>query len=210
MSSRTRIKICGITRLADALHAVALGADALGFIFAPRSPRRVAPEAARAIVAALPPFVTPVAVVVNETPEAVRALLEATGCRVAQLHGDESPEYLRELGVPAIKALPIWTPDDLAPAARYPAARAILLDTRVDGAFGGTGRPFDWSIARAICADSRPIILAGGLTVENVAEAVRVAEPYAVDVSSGIEVSPGVKDPARMAAFIAAVRATAA
>ncbi|HOS44354.1 MAG TPA: phosphoribosylanthranilate isomerase, partial [Armatimonadota bacterium] len=197
---RTRVKICGITHADDARLAVVLGADALGFLFYPPSPRAVTPAAARAIIAELPPFVTPVAVVVNEPPAAVRALLADTGCRVAQLHGDEPPAYLDELGCPAIKSLAIGGEADVPAVDAYRGARAILLDARVAGQRGGTGVSFDWRLARAARACGLPILLAGGLTPDNVAEAIAIAAPYAVDVSSGVERAPGRKDAEKLRA----------
>ncbi len=204
---RTRVKICGITHADDARLAVALGADALGFIFYPPSPRAVTEEAARVIIAGLPPFVTPVAVVVNEPVVVVRALLAETGCRIAQLHGDEPPAYLSELGYPAIKSLAIGGEADIQAVEAYREARAILLDTRVAGQRGGTGVTFDWRLARAARSCGVPIILAGGLTPENVADAIATANPYALDVSSGVECTPGRKDPEKLRALFAAINA---
>ena len=201
-----RVKICGITNLEDALLAAELGADALGFIFFPRSPRYLTPAAARAIIDALPPFVTPVAVVVDEPAEAIEEIMAKSGCRVAQLHGQEPPAMLECLRWPAIKAVSVSSADDLTALERYPAARAFLLDTRVEGLHGGTGKTFDWTIAREARRYSKPIILAGGLTPENAAEAIRVAAPDAVDIGSGIERSPGRKDVERMRALFDAIR----
>ncbi len=204
---RIRVKICGITNAEDAGLAVALGADALGFIFYPRSPRYLTPAAARAIIDALPPFVTPVAVVVNEPVAAVREMLTQSGCQVAQLHGDEPPAYLDDLGWPAIKGISVGSEADLQSLAAYRTARAILLDTRVAGQRGGTGETFDWRLARTSQRCGRPIILAGGLKPENITEAITVADPYAVDVSSGVEREPGRKDHARLRALFTAISA---
>jgi phosphoribosylanthranilate isomerase len=205
MRPRIRVKICGITNLADAQQAVELGADALGFIFYPGSPRYVSPSRARAIVDVLPPFITPVAVVVNASVANVSELMAVSGCQVAQLSGDEPPEYLERLAWPAIKSLAIASLQDLAALVRYRAARAILLDTKMHGVYGGTGMTFDWSVARAALDYGRPIILAGGLTPENVGEAIRIATPSAIDVGSGLETEPGKKDPERMRALFAAL-----
>lgn len=205
-----RVKICGITNLEDAELAVALGADALGFIVFPRSPRCVSPAAARAIIDRLPATVLPVAVVVNETVDAARAIMAESGCRVAQLHGQEPPAFLDALGYPAIKALSVATQADLAPIPSYAHAAAILLDTKVAGQHGGTGVAFDWTLARTAQEFGQPIILAGGLNPENVAEAIRVAQPCAVDVSSGVEREPGRKDPEKLRALFAAIRAASA
>ena len=203
---RVRIKICGITNADDALLAAALGADALGFIFYAQSPRCVTPAAARAIIELLPPFVTPVAVVVGEPADAVQALMARTGCRVVQYHG-ENPG---ELHCPIIKAHSVSSLADLDALYGHPYARAFLLDTKIAGQYGGTGQPFDWTIARQAKEYGKPIILAGGLSPENVGEAIRIAAPHAVDINSGIERAPGRKDPERMRAVFAAVEETTA
>jgi phosphoribosylanthranilate isomerase len=200
-----RIKICGITNDADARLAVDLGAHALGFIFYPRSPRYITPDAARRIILGLPPFVTPVAVVVNEPAAALHEIMTTSGCQVAQLHGAETPAYLAALPWPAVKGVSVASLQDLEGLDAYTAARALLLDTKVEGVHGGTGATFDWGIAREAKRCGRPIILAGGLTPENVVEAIAVAVPDGVDVSSRIECEPGRKDHARMRAFFAAV-----
>ncbi|MHB9024307.1 MAG: phosphoribosylanthranilate isomerase [Armatimonadota bacterium] len=206
MLTRIRVKICGITQPDDALLAAEFGADALGFIFYPKSPRYVTPEAAREIIERLPPFVTPVAVVVNETAEEIHRVMTISGCQVVQLHGDEPPELIETLTWPAIKSCAVSAPDDLAPIARYPLARAILLDTRVAGQYGGTGQTFDWTIAREARRYGKPIILAGGLTPDNIADAIRAGEPWAVDVSSGVEQEPGKKDPEKLRRLFVAIR----
>jgi phosphoribosylanthranilate isomerase len=205
MTARVRVKICGITNREDALLAVELGADALGFIFYPRSPRYLDPAAARAIIDVLPPFVTPVAVLVNESAATIADIMRRSGCRVAQLHGDEPPALLETLAWPVIKGLPVAAPADLVALDRYPAARALLLDTKVAGQYGGTGATFDWTLARDAKACGRPIILAGGLTPDNIADAIRVAHPHAVDLSSGVELSPGKKDPEKLRRLFAAI-----
>src|SRR5512147_1110044 len=197
-----RVKICGITRLEDALAAAELGADALGFNLWPGSRRCVRPEVAREIAACLPHFVTAVGVFVNQPPEEVRRLAAAAGVAALQLHGDEPPADCEGLGLPVIKSFRIAGPADLAALADYPSAAAVLLDSRTEG-FGGSGRAFDWELARR-APGRRPVILAGGLTAENVAEAVRAVRPWAVDVASGVESSPGVKDRERMARFLRA------
>jgi len=195
-----RVKICGITNYEDAHLAVELGADALGFNFYEKSPRCIAPAAARKIIASLPPFVTPVAVVVNEP--AVAELLARTGCRVAQVHGDPG-----SVTYPLIRAVPMAARDDLAFLRDPAGACAFLLDAKVPGLHGGTGRTIDWTLAREATAFGTPIILAGGLNPDNVAEAIRVAAPYAVDLNSGVESSPDKKDPERLRAAFAAIRA---
>ena len=202
---RLRVKICGITTPEDAVAAAEAGADAIGLVFA-ESPRRVTPARARAILAALPPFVTPVALFVNSPVEVIRELCGSLGVRTVQLHGDEPPDLARHLaGFSVIKAFRIESAADVAALRGYPAA-AYLLDSRVEGRRGGTGVAFDWRLA-ASATRHGPIILAGGLTPENVAEAVRTVRPYGVDTSSGVEREPGRKDPAKVRAFVAAARA---
>lgn len=205
---RVRIKICGITRLEDALAAAELGADALGFNLWPGSPRFVPPEAARAIVSRLPPFVTPVGVFVNQPRAEVMRLAAAAGVALVQLHGDEAPPDCEGLGLPVIKAFRVAGPEDLEAIPAYRSAAAVLLDSRSDG-FGGSGRAFDWGLARR-AAGARPLILAGGLSPGNVARAIRAVRPFAVDAASGLESSPGVKDREKMALFVRAAQEASA
>jgi len=201
-----RIKICGITNLDDALLAADLGAHALGFIFYPKSPRCVSPEAARQIIAHLPPFVAAVGVFVDEEAGVVQDLAAKVGLDWVQLHGAESPDYCRSLGRRVIKGFRIRDRDSLPPLTAYQgAAQALLLDTYKKGQVGGTGEIFDWHLAREAKGYGR-IILAGGLTPENVAQAIAAAQPEAVDVASGVEAAAGRKDPARVRAFFEAVR----
>lgn len=199
-----KVKICGITNAADAHRAVEYGADALGFVFHPDSPRRVSVAMAREIVASLPPFVTAVGVFVNETIDRVREVRTRAGLDLVQLHGDESPEAVSALGPSAIKTIRVQGVESFARLVEY-APRAFLLDAHADAAYGGTGQKFDWDLARWV--EDIPVILAGGLTPENVAEAVRTVRPFGVDVSSGVEAEPGLKDPARLKAFIANAKA---
>jgi phosphoribosylanthranilate isomerase len=204
----TRIKICGITRPEDAAAAADAGADAVGFVFYPPSPRAVAPARAAEIVAVLPPFVTSVGLFVNATREAVLSTLAAVPLDLLQFHGDEPPEYCGQFGRPFLKAVRVRPAIDLLKYARSYAgagrARGLLLDAYVDGTHGGTGRTFDWSIIPGGLA--LPVILSGGLSPGNVGQAVRQVRPAAVDVSSGVESAPGIKDPAKITAFIQAVR----
>lgn len=197
--SPVRVKICGVTRLDDALLAASLGADALGFNFWPGSKRFVDPDAARAIVDRLPPFVTAVGVFVNQPPTEVLATAARAGLSTVQLHGDEPWEDVNGYPIPAIKALRLAGPESLADAHRY-RVRALLLDAPSAG-FGGSGATCDWALAREVAARST-VILAGGLGPDNVAAAVRAVRPWAVDVASGVESAPGVKDPDRLARFI--------
>lgn len=199
-----RIKICGITRVEDALAAAAVGADAIGLVFYDRSPRRVTVEQAALIVAALPPFVTVVGLFVDAPVPAVEDVLRRVPLDLLQFHGDEPADYCDHFARPYIKALRM-KPDLLLTRAiqDYATARGILLDSYVEGVPGGTGRTFAWS---AVPDDlKKPIILAGGLDAGNVAAAIDAVRPWAVDVSGGVEVARGVKDPALMAAFVAAV-----
>lgn len=208
--ARLRMKICGITNLEDALLACELGADALGFIFFSQSPRAITPRAARTIIDELPPYVTPVAVVVNESVAAVSEIMAVSRCRVAQLHGEEPPDYLERLAWPAVKGFSVATTQDLDVMGRYTLARGFLLDTKVAGQYGGTGMSFDWRLAREAKKFGRQVILAGGLSPENVAEALLIAQPDAIDVGSRVEREPGRKDPERLRALFAAVNAATA
>jgi phosphoribosylanthranilate isomerase len=199
-----RVKICGITNPDDALAAAAAGADALGFNFWPRSPRYLAPARAAAIIAKLPPFVTPVGVFVDEAPVRVRQMAARAGVRAVQLHGEETPKSVAALAngsLAVLKAFRVGSRFRTARLRAYRGAAAFLLDAEVKGRRGGTGRAFDWSVARRARRFGR-ILLAGGLTVENVADAIRAARPYGVDVCTGVERKPGVKDHARLREFI--------
>ncbi len=195
-----RVKICGITNLADAEAAVRFGADALGFIFYKKSPRYIDPREAGGIIEALPPFVTKVGVFVNETLDEVRRAREEASLDRVQLHGDETPEYCSELGSGVIKAFRIRVRADIEKLALYDVP-AYLLDTYREGTPGGTGETFNWEIAVEASSERR-IILSGGLNAENVAMAIKTVRPYAVDVSSGVEAAPGKKDLEKMKKFI--------
>lgn len=199
-----KIKICGITELDDALHAVDCGADALGFVFYERSPRAITPDKAQAIIAQLPPFVTVVGLFVNEDPRIIRDVVDHCRLDVIQYHGDETPETVQMAPRRVIKALRVKTASSLAGHEEYQVS-ALLLDTWVANAYGGTGETFNWELAASV-ARQRPVILAGGLTQKNVALAIEAVRPYAVDVSSGVEAAPGRKDPQKVAAFIHAVK----
>jgi phosphoribosylanthranilate isomerase len=204
--SAVRIKICGVTRVEDALGAARLGADAIGFNFWPESRRHVTPAAARAIIERLPPLVTTVGVFVNQPEAELRAIADESGIQVFQLHGDEPPDLCSRLPLPVVKAIPVDQVRTLSRLLSYEVA-AFLLDTPSRG-YGGTGQPFDWSLAQGV-SEVAPVILAGGLNPDNVAEAIRAVRPYAVDVASGVESSPGVKDLALLARFVAAARKAA-
>lgn len=197
----TRIKICGITRAADAELAASLGAWAVGFVFWPRSPRAVDVATARRIVRDLPAFVTAVGVFVDQPPEHVDAVAREVGLGLVQLHGSEPPEYLDALHARAMKASTLADADALD---RWPARVTVLLDAHDPVRRGGTGTAIDWTHAAAV-ARRRPIVLAGGLGPENVADALRIVAPAAIDVSSGVESAPGIKDAERMRALFDAV-----
>jgi phosphoribosylanthranilate isomerase len=200
-----RIKICGITRTEDARIAANLGVDALGFIFCSKSPRCISPADARAIIETLPAFVTRVGVFVNETAETIMAIARECGINTIQLHGQEPAELIRQLPLPVIKAFGVGASFDLNELDHYPTA-GYLLDTWDNGASGGTGRTFDWSVARRAVNQGRTVILAGGLGPTNLLEALDEVQPYAVDVNSGVEVRPGEKNPHKMREAIRIVK----
>ena len=200
-----RVKICGITRVEDALAAAAAGADAIGLVFYAKSPRAVDIEQARVILAALPPFATTVGLFVDAERSELERILASVPLDLLQFHGDESVQQCEAFGRPYIKALRVKAGDDIAAqVARYPSAQGILLDAYVEGVPGGTGEAFDWSLIPQTL--SKPLILAGGLRPDNVAEAVSRVRPYAVDVSGGVEANKGVKDVEKVGAFIRAAR----
>ncbi|MDE2485492.1 MAG: phosphoribosylanthranilate isomerase [candidate division NC10 bacterium] len=200
-----RVKMCGITSDDDAWAAVEAGADALGFIFVEGTPRYIEPEAAAAIVARMPPFVTTVGVFIDRTADEIERIMRASGLSLAQLHGNESPAECRRLPVPFVKAIRVRDERDLEVLRIYPQARAFLLDTYVADRPGGTGRTFPWEIAAKAARQTR-VILSGGLTPDNVALAVAHVRPYAVDVCSGVEASPGRKDYQKVREFIEQAR----
>jgi len=203
--SNVRSKICGITRIEDALAAAEAGADAIGFVFYAKSPRAVDVRQARAIIAELPPFVTTVGLFVNASRCELNEILEVVPLDLLQFHGDETPQDCEGFHRPWIKALRVRPGDDLEAACRlYAGARGILLDTYVPGVPGGTGEAFDWSLVPARL--SKPIILAGGLDAQNVGRAIAQVRPYAVDVSGGVEQAKGIKDAVKIEAFMRAVK----
>lgn len=203
---RTRVKFCGITRQADADAAVALGVDALGFVFAPGSPRRVATESAQRIRQSLPPFVAAVILVMNQPQAEVAEIIAAMHPDFVQFHGEENADFCMSFGRPYFRVVPMGDgPQALREVAQaHPQARALLLDSHARGLRGGTGERFDWS--RPLEVVRQPLILAGGLHPGNVAAAIEHLRPFAVDVSSGIEQAPGHKDSGKMADFLRATR----
>jgi phosphoribosylanthranilate isomerase len=202
-----RVKICGITRLQDLHAACEAGADALGFVFYEKSPRHLSVDAAAALVREVPPFVQAVGLFVNADPAFIERVLEAVPLDLLQFHGDESPADCARHGRAWIKAVRVNRDTDLLKcAADFDAARGLLLDAFVPGVPGGTGERFDWSLIPAHLP--KPVILSGGLTPDNVAEAVRTVRPWAVDVSSGVEAAKGIKDAHKVAQFIARAKAS--
>lgn len=198
------MKICGVTRASDAQLAAALGASAIGFIFWPQSPRFVEPDVAREIVAGLPPGVVPVGVFVDQPASQVRDIATRVGLGAVQLHGHESVEYAAALREPVIKAVSVREGFTAAALDVIPAAMTVLLDAHDPVTRGGTGRTIDWTLATAAAA-RRPLMLSGGLNPDNVRDAVRAVRPYGIDLSSGVESSPGVKDHDRLRALFDAL-----
>ena len=200
----TAVKICGVTRIEDALSAAHSGAHAIGLVFYRPSPRYVGVEQAAAIVRALPPFVTPVGLFVDATADEVRDVSSRVGVQLIQFHGAESPEFCAQFSLPYMKAVRVRPEVDLLQYARdFHGAHALLLDAYREGLHGGTGATFDWALIPPSLP--LPVVLSGGLNPDNVREAVRRVKPWAVDVSSGVEALKGIKDPAKIAAFISGV-----
>lgn len=202
----SRAKICGITRLEDAELAVSLGAWAIGFIFHPESPRYIEPREAGAIIRLLPKDTLSVGVFVNSSHRDIEKVRKATGIKALQFHGNEPPDYCKNWNIPVIKAFRPQVPSDIEPIGRYSNLTAYLIDAAAGPrVWGGTGQLSNWELA-IDAKEFGKVILSGGLTPENVQEAIRTVHPYAVDVSSGLEVSPGVKDPQKMNDFFRALR----
>jgi phosphoribosylanthranilate isomerase len=204
---QVKVKICGITNLPDAKAAAEAGADVLGFVFYDKSPRSISCEAATAIIRELPPFVIKAGVFVDAPEDTVLRAIRECGLNLLQFHGEETPDYCLQFGIMSMKAFRIRDAASLQALREYP-TEAWLLDAYTPGKLGGTGEAFNWDLAREAQTWGRPIFLAGGLNPENVAEAIRRARPYAVDVSSGVEAAPGRKDAARIKAFIEAAKQT--
>ena len=201
---RTRVKICGITRPEDGVAAAQLGADAIGLVFYPPSPRFVDVETARRIVAALPPFVTVVGLFMNAEPVAVQRVIDRVPLHLLQFHGDEDPDYCASFGLPYLKAVPMGANADVLDyERRFATTAGLLLDSHGGDQMGGSGQGFDWT--RIPAERRKPLILAGGLHPDSVAEAIRQVRPYAVDVSSGVESAKGIKDAELMRAFLRGV-----
>ena len=199
-----RVKVCGITNAVDALQAVELGADALGFIFYKGSKRYIDPRDAHRIISSLPPFISSVGVFVNQTVPEIKGAVETSGVDRVQLHGDETPEFCAMLPYKLIKAVRVKDTVNSDQVELYP-VRAILFDKHTDEMYGGTGTSFDWGVLKGINI-SKKVILSGGLTPENVSRAIEIVKPYGVDVSTGVEDSPGKKNHIKMRKFIEAVK----
>ncbi len=201
---RTRVKICGITRIEDAQEAVNAGADAIGLIFYAKSPRNVSLAEAAEIVAGLPAFISTVGLFVDPAPEEVHQVLQSLRLDILQFHGDETPEQCRQYGLPYMKAVRVQAGTNLLQyATRYSDAKALLLDAYAEGVAGGTGRTFDWNLIPT--GLPQRVVLAGGLNAANVGAAIRQVHPYAVDVSGGVEREKGIKDAEKIAAFMRGV-----
>lgn len=201
---RTRVKICGITRIEDAQAAVEAGCDAIGLVFYEPSPRFVSLERAQKIVASIPPFVNTVGLFVDAEPSYIQQVLQHVRLDLLQFHGDESAQECQQFGVPYMKAIRVQPDTNLLQYAKeFEQAKALLLDAFIEGVPGGTGQKFDWNIIPK--ALPIPVVLAGGLTPENVSEAIEQVNPYAVDVSGGVEIKKGIKDAAKIAAFMRGV-----
>ena len=192
-----RIKICGITRFEDARIAANLGVDALGFIFFKNSPRYISPEDAALITSQLPPFVSRVGVFVNETIETILDTARIAGLNAIQLHGSESPEFCHQIYLPVLKAFSVKPDFDMSILSNYKTS-GILLDTWNGAMHGGSGKTFDWTIAKNICSHFENVVIAGGLGPSNIEEALNTVHPYGIDINSGVEIMPGVKNPHKM------------
>lgn len=202
---RTRVKICGVTRAEDALEAARCGADAIGLVFYPASPRYVTVQQAQQVVAALPPFISVVALFVNATQAEIEAIISQVRIDIVQFHGDETAAECERIKLPYFKAIRVKPDTNLLQyEVDFSSAKALLLDTYSESAYGGTGHVFDWDLIPKNM--EKPVILAGGLTAENVGLAIEKVRPYAVDISGGVELSKGVKDAKKIAAFMQAVR----
>lgn len=202
---RTRVKICGVTRAEDALEAARCGADAIGLVFYPASPRYVTVQQAQQVVAALPPFISVVALFVNAKQAEIEAIISQVRIDIVQFHGDETAAECERIKLPYFKAIRVKPDTNLLQyEVDFSSAKALLLDTYSESAYGGTGHVFDWDLIPKNMA--KPVILAGGLTAENVGLAIEKVKPYAVDISGGVELSKGVKDAKKIVAFMQAVR----
>lgn len=203
---RTRVKICGITNIEDALNAIKYGADAIGLVFYASSPRFLTIAQAQEIVAVIPPFVSVVGLFVNATAAEIETVVSQVRIDIVQFHGDENAADCERINLPYLKAIRVKNDTNLLQCqVEFSGAKALLLDTYSETAFGGTGHVFDWKLIPKNL--TMPLILAGGLNAQNVADAIKQVQPYAVDISGGVEMSKGIKDVAKIAAFMQAVNA---
>jgi phosphoribosylanthranilate isomerase len=200
-----KVKICGITQYDDAKVAVSVGVDALGFIFYPKSPRYISPAKAHEIIKRLPPFIAKVGVFVDSEAASIMTAVQQSGIDTVQLHGNEPPELCQKLPMTLIKAFPVGKDFDPAILDKYP-VNGFLLDTWSESLAGGTGRTFDWTIAKTVARYHHNIILAGGLGPTNIVEALETVQPYAVEFNSGVEIKPGIKNPRKMRDAVAVVK----
>ena len=203
-NQQVKVKICGMTQLKDAVYAVEQGADAVGFILYKKSPRSVTMKGVKEIISKLPPLVDTVGVFVNETSDRVNKIADYCGLDMVQLHGDESPAFCRKIRRRVIKACRVENLQSIKQLEKYPVS-GFLLDTFSENTHGGTGKTFDWNLALP-AKKIGPVILAGGLTPGNVRQALNRVRPYGVDVCSGVEKSPGIKDPEKVRSFMANIR----
>tara|TARA_A100001015_G_C14935052_1_gene690075 strand:- start:447 stop:1061 length:615 start_codon:yes stop_codon:yes gene_type:complete len=201
-----KVKICGITNKEDALNAVALNVSAIGFIFYPQSPRYIKPEEVEKIMLDIPPFIHTVGVFVNSDVEHIQQTIDQCRLTSVQLHGQESPSFCLQFNVPVIKAIPVKTKDDLITIPQYKGiVSGILLDTKVENVHGGTGKTFDWGLALEAKEYDVPLILSGGININNISKALKMVQPYAIDLCSGVEKEPGLKDYHKMKALTEAL-----
>lgn len=202
-----KIKICGLTNKDDALNAIALNVDALGFIFYEHSPRYISPEVVETFVLDLPPFINTIGVFVNATPDYINSVVKRCKLNGIQLHGSEPPEFCTQFSLPTIKAIPVREHSDITTIPKYKGCvNGILLDTKAENVHGGTGKTFDWGLALEAKEYDTPLILSGGINAKNIEKALKMVAPYGIDICSGVEKEPGIKDYNKMQELIGAIK----
>ena len=202
-----KIKICGLTNKDDALNAIALNVDALGFIFYEHSPRYISPEKVETFVLDLPPFINTIGVFVNATPDYINSVVKRCKLNGIQLHGSEPPEFCTQFSLPTIKAIPVREHSDITAIPKYKGCvNGILLDTKAENVHGGTGKTFDWGLALEAKEYDTPLILSGGINAKNIEKALKMVAPYGIDICSGVEKEPGIKDYNKMQELIGAIK----
>jgi len=202
-----KIKICGLTNKDDALNAIALNVDALGFIFYEHSPRYISPEKVETFVLDLPPFINTIGVFVNATPDYINSVVKRCKLNGIQLHGSEPPEFCTQFSLPTIKAIPVREHSDITAIPKYKGCvNGILLDTKAENVHGGTGKTFDWGLALEAKEYDTPLILSGGINANNIEKALKMVGPYGIDICSGVEKEPGIKDYNKMQELIGAIK----